>query len=191
MFLPATAMVCINGPAYPNERRYPLAVPGALLLGPLELAWAGTVGLPAAALVLLADRRWVAGGIVLAVAVGLAPVLARALHGLSRRWVVFVPAGIVLHDGLSLVEPVLFRRQVIERLGPAPVGSDSLDLTQRAAGLALELVLTERVPMERTSPGRRRSESGGAARLLFTPSRPGAVLADAAARRLPVRQSGA
>ncbi len=30
---------CVNGPAYPNERRYLLRAPGALLAGPLLLAW--------------------------------------------------------------------------------------------------------------------------------------------------------
>jgi hypothetical protein len=55
-FLPATSLLDVNGPAYPNERRFPLAVPGALLLGPLPLAWAVTVALPTAAVLLLAER---------------------------------------------------------------------------------------------------------------------------------------
>jgi hypothetical protein len=108
------------------------------------------------------------------------------MHTLSRRWLVFVPAGVVLHDPLSLEDPVLFQRKVIERLGPAPAGTDALDLTQGAAGLALELVLTEKVPMVRIRPGRRRGDAGASALLMFTPSRPGAVLAEARRRRLPV-----
>jgi hypothetical protein len=35
-------------------------------------------------------------------------------------------------------------------------------------------------------PGTRGGESGSSARLLLTPTRPGAVLADAAGRRVPV-----
>src|SRR3954471_10504737 len=45
-FLPETGAWFINGPAYPNERRFLLRVPGALLLGPLPLAWAVVVAGP-------------------------------------------------------------------------------------------------------------------------------------------------
>jgi hypothetical protein len=185
-YVSATATWFVNGPAYANERRYPLAVPGALLLGPVEVAWAATVGLPVAALLLLSARAWVAGGVTAALAVVTVPTLGVALHGLSRRWVVFVPAGLVLHDRMTLVDPVLFTRANIASLGPAPVDSDSLDLTQRAPGLALELQLKTKVEMERARPGRHRGDVGSSARLLFTPSRAGAVLAEAARRGIRV-----
>lgn len=185
-FLPGTAMVFVNGPAYANERRYPLAVPGPLLLGPIELAWAATVGLPAATIGLAALHRWGWAATTAALGTVAVAILGRSLHGLSRRWVVFVPAGLVLHDPLSLTDPVLFERKVIERLGPARADTDSLDLTQRAAGLALELVLRDKVPMVRVRPGRRKPDAGASARLLFTPTRPGAVLRDAASRRIAV-----
>lgn len=176
----------VNGPAYPNERRFALRPPGPLLFGPVPLAWALTVGVPAAGVLLVASGDRVAGGIVLAVGAVLAFVLLRALHGLAHRWVVFVPAGLVLHDPLALVDPVLFRRKEIEVLRPAPADTDSLDLTKGALGLALELVLLEKVPMALTKPGTAIGEQGASGRLLFTPSRPGRVLAEARARRLPV-----
>jgi hypothetical protein len=185
-FLPEIAAACVNGPAYANERRYPLAVPGALLLGPLELAWAILVGLPTGALLLLAARQWIVGSILTLLSVGAVVGLGRALHGLARRWVVFVPAGIVLHDPMTLIDPVLFQRSVIEHLGPAPAGTDALDLTHGAPGLALELHLKEEVPVVRRTPPHRRGEAGASARLLFTATRPGAVLAEARRRRLPV-----
>jgi hypothetical protein len=185
-FLPQTAVLFVNGPAYPNERRFPLAVPAALLLGPLELAWTLVVGLPVAGLLLLAARQWVLGAVAVVLAVAALRYLGRALHRLSRRWVVFVPAGVVLHDPMSLREPVLFRRQVIETLGPAPAGSDSLDLTQAALGLALEMHLREKVPMTRITARNRAGEEGASARLLFSPTRPGAVLAEAARRNVHV-----
>jgi hypothetical protein len=183
--LPATALFCVNGPAYPNERRFPLAPPGALLVGPVELAWALAVApLPGAAL-LLAGGHWVLGGLLAAAAVPGVALFGRALHQLSRRWFVFVPAGVVLHDPMSLREPVLFPRAVIEQLGPAPPGSDSLDLTQGAPGLRLELRLLEKVPMV-LRRGRGSGEQGASARLLFTPTRPGLVLGAAVERRVPV-----
>jgi hypothetical protein len=180
--MPDAAIVHVNGPAYANERRFPLSIPGALLLGPIELAWALIVGLPATAVLLLAAGQWVLGAIVTLAAAAAMWFLGRALYGLSRRWAVFVPAGFVLHDPMSLAEPVLFRREVIESLGPAPAGTDSLDLTQRALGLAVELILLEKVAM---SPG---GVEGSSARLLFTPSRPGALLEEAASRHLPIRR---
>jgi hypothetical protein len=185
-FAPAAGRLYVNGPAYPGERRFPLAVPGALLLGPLELAWAVTVGVPIAGVLLLAARVWVAGAVVLAAGTPISASLARSMHRLSLRWLVFVPAGLVLHDPMTLTDPVLFEKAVIATLRPAPAGTDSLDLTQHAFGLALELVLLDKVPLVLAGPRNRPGESGASARLLFTPTRPGLVLREAASRRLSV-----
>lgn len=176
----------VNGPAYPNERRFALRPPGPVLFGPLPLAWALTVGLPAAGALLIAAGSYVVGGVVLVVGVAAAAVLLRALYGLARRWVVFVPAGFVLHDPLALVDPVLFRRKEIEVLRPAPADTDALDLTKGALGLALEMFLLEKVPMALVKPGHAIGEQGASARLMFSPSRPGQVLAEARSRRIPV-----
>jgi hypothetical protein len=183
---PAAGVLYVNGPAYPNERRYPLRPPGPLLLGPLEVAWALTIGPPAAGVLLMAAKAWIAGGIVLGAGLPLSYVLAQALHRLSLRWVVFVPAGLVLADPLTLAEPVLFMREVVETLRPAPAGSDSLDLTQRAFGLALELVLWEKVSLVLVKPGQAGGSPGSSARMLFTPTRPGRVIAEARSRSIPV-----
>ena len=161
-------------------------MPGPLLLGPLPVSWALSVGSPVAGILLLAARAWLVGAVVLILGLPVAAILARSLHGLARRWLVFVPAGVVLHDPLSLGEPVLFERKVIETLRPAPADSDSLDLTKGALGLAVELVLREKVPMTLVKPGRPGGEQGASARLLFTPTRPGQALAEAARRRVPV-----
>jgi hypothetical protein len=187
-FSPLTGDAFIDGSAYGHERRFALRPPAALLLGPIPLAWAIAVAGPVAGPLLLASRQWVAGAVVLAAGVPLAVLAVRALHGLARRWLVLVPAGLVLHDHHALAETALFPRDLIARLGPAevddPPASPRLDLTQGALGLALELDLTE--PMK-VAPRPR----GGAVqmvqadRLLFTPSRPGALLAAAAGRRIP------
>jgi hypothetical protein len=176
----------VNGSAYPNERRLPLRVPGPLLFGPLALAWALAVVLPSVAVLLLAAERWVAGGILVAIAAPISFVLVRAMHGLSRRWVVFVPAGLVLHDPMTLADPVLFRRQTVGRLGPAAADTDALDLTQRAPGIALELASKEEVQLVLTKPGRAVGDTVTATKLLFTPTRPGAVVEEARERRFPV-----
>ena len=185
-FAPAFGAHCVNGPAYPNERRYLLRAPGPLLAGPLALAWALAAGGACAGPLLLGARQWVVGALAAAVGLPVSVVLVRALHNLSRRWAVFVPAGMVLHDPLTLLDPVLMRRQTIAVLRPAPADSDALDLTQRAPGLALETALTEAVSLTLVRPGQRLSDPRPVTKLLFTPTRPGAVLADARSRRIKV-----
>jgi hypothetical protein len=183
-FAPPFGLACVNGPAYPNERRFLLRAPGALLIGPLALAWALAVAGLATGPLLVAARQWVVGAIAIVVGAPIAALLLRSMHGLSRRWAVFVPAGLVLHDPLTLADPVLFPRQTIEVLRPAPADSDSLDLTQRAPGLALELLLRDKAELTLVRPGVRAGEPGRTTRLLFTPTRPGAVLEQARTRRI-------
>ncbi len=183
---PAIGRAFVNAPAYPNERRHLLRLPGALVLGPVPLAWLVVVGVPSSVVLLAAARVWVAAAAVLVVGAPAVVVAARSLHTLTQRWLVLVPAGVVLRDGLALTEPVLFRHELIEALRPAPAGTDSLDLTIGAAGLALELVLTEKVPMTLVKAKERTGEAGASARLLVTPTRPGTVLAEAAERTIPV-----
>lgn len=191
-FLPDTGARYVNGPAYPNERRLPLRVPGPLLLGILPLSWLLAVGLPVTSVLLLAAGRWVPGGLVAIFGLPLAGLLLAAMHNLSRRWVVFVPAGLVVHDPVALAEPVLFRRAVVRRIGPVPAGAavgDALDLTGRAAGLVIEIALDEPGELAVPPPGPRRRgrpEVVRADRVLITPLRPGALLTEARARRLPV-----
>ena len=181
---PDTGMLCVNGPAYPNERRFPLRPPGALLLGPVELAWATTVAGVVAGPLLLAGRHWVLGGLAAAVGLPVAWLLARALHQLSKRWAVFVPAGLVLVDPIGLMDSVLIPRRQLRALGPAPADTPALDLTQRAPGLAVEAAFTEAVDVELASPGRGHGEATKATAIVFTPTLPGAFLEEARARRL-------
>jgi len=181
--LPEVGWLFVNGSAYGDERRHLLRAPGALLLGPLPLAWAGLVAGAVTGPLLLASRQWVVGAAATAIGTGVAAVAARALHSLTRRWAVLVPAGLVLKDHLAILDPVLFRRTEIEVLRPAPADTDALDLTVRSPGLALELRLLDKVALVRVEPGTD-GRQGRTARLLFTPTRPGAVLADARARRI-------
>jgi len=185
-FLPETGDAFVNGSSYGDERRMPLRVPGSLLLGPLELTWLAAVAAPVGAPLLLAARQWVAGGALAVLGVPAAVVSVRALHSLSRRWVVFVPAGLVLHDLHALTDPVLFPKARMRRLGPAPADPGEVrDLTQGALGLALVLELGEDLEVAPRRPDGS-LEIERVDRVMFTPTRPGAVLREAAARGLPV-----
>jgi hypothetical protein len=125
----------------------------------------------------------VLGGLILLVGWPLAYLLLKSIHNLSRRWAVFVPAGIVLHDPVVLSDPALFRRQDIAALRPA-TGADPLDLSQRAPGLGLEMQLAESTTLTLLKPGVREGVAVHATGLRFTPTRPGAVLEEARRRRI-------
>lgn len=187
MLLPATSEVFVDGSSYGPERRMALRPPTALLLGPVELAWFVAVVGATAGPLLLAAHQWGPGAMATIVGWPAASLAGRALHGLARRWVVFVPAGMVLHDPLT-VDAMLFPRRTIQRLGPAPAGEDAVDLSQGALGLALLLELVEPVAVP-VPTGRRPTDAAPtmeADRFLFTPSRPAALLQEASNRRITV-----
>jgi hypothetical protein len=182
-FWPVTTETFVDGSSYGDERRLPLRLPAPLLFGPVEAVWALVAAGVAAGPLLLAARQWLPGGLALAVGLPAAWWGLRTLHTLSRRWVVLVPGGMVLHDPLAIVDPVLVRRTSVRSFGPAPADTDALDLTRGALGLALELRLSEPVPLLLVR-GRGASESVTADHLLVTPARPGALLVEARRRRL-------
>ena len=176
LFVPAIADAFVDGSSYGPERRMTLRVPGMLLLGPVELTWTAVVAGLVAGPLLLAAKAWIAGAIALVVGVVAARFGVVALHRLSRRWLVFVPAGIVLHDHLIVGEALLFPKQMVHSLGPAARDSTATDVTGRALGLVLEVQLTEVSKVRSVDTDR----------LLFSPTRPGALLHEARERGLPV-----
>lgn len=182
-FWPVTTETFVDGSSYGDERRLPLRVPAPLLAGPVQAVWAVVVAGVTAGPLLLAARQWVPGALALAAGLPAAWWGVRTLHTLSRRWVVLVPAGLVLHDPLAIVDPVLVQRATVRSFGPAPADSDALDLTRGALGLALELRLAEPVSLLLVR-GRAAGESVSADHLLVTPARPGALLVEARRRRL-------
>lgn len=175
----------VDGSSYGPELRLPLRPP--VLLGYLVVPVTGALVLVGASTgpLLLAARQWVTGGLALVAGWAVVAVGARSLHQLSRRWIVLVPAGLVIHDPLTMPDPQLVLRRMVSRLGPAPAGTTADDLTAGAAGLALQLDLREPVDLLVRVRGRE-AETRSSSSLLFTPSRPGRLLAAAAQRRLPV-----
>ncbi len=180
---PSFADAFVDGSSYGSERRFALRTPLPLLL----LATATWVAVAAAAVagpLLLAAEQWVAGALLTLVGAAVVWYGARSLHGLARRWLVLVPSGVVVHDPVGRPDSVMAPRPLIVRLGPAPAGSDALDLTLGAAGLALELETSEELPV--TVREGRTLGTQTATRVLVAVARPAAVLAEAEARRLPV-----
>ena len=172
----------IDATSYGHERRLALRAPAAVLAGALAPTWALTVGGVAAGPLLWATGHWVLGPLLSVAGWLLAAAGVRAMHSLARRWLVYVPAGLVVHDRMALAEPTLFRRPVIASLGPALAGSDAHDLTLGATGLVFELRLAEPVTV---TPARSRGGPEKVGALLVVPTRPGAVLQEAKKRRIP------
>ncbi len=180
----------VDGASYGNERRMLLRPQISVLTVGLPLTWATTVTGLVAGPLLLAHRQWVLG--VLATGAGAALVLigGRAMYELTRRWIVFVPNGFVLHDYATVTEPVLFRQSSVERLGAAIAGSPARDLSGNAAGLLLECELTDPAPLGLVDNRRSTAQAANITdvrRFLFAPTRPGALLDEAERRSLPVR----
>jgi hypothetical protein len=188
-FTPAVSHRFVNGAAYGEERRYLLRVPPPLLLGPAPLAVALLAAGVLAGPLLLADERYVAGAVTLAVGVPVVRAAGRSLYALSQRWAVLVPAGIVLKDPLTLVDPVLFPRDKIASLRPLPFptapADDILDLRLAASAGSLVLELTDEAQLYRTLGRQRGGEAVKARRLAFSPRQPEALLSEAATRKKP------
>ena len=186
---PGVADGFVDGSSYGNERRVALRVPFALLVGPVPMAWAVAAAGAVSGPLLLAARQWVVGALALVVGIPAVVVVVVRMHVLSRRWLVFVPAGVVVHDPLTLVEPILLPRHALSRMGPAMADSDAdagaVDTTGGALGLALELRASEPFSVE-LRRGRAREEREDVTGMLVTPTQPATTLAIAAEHRLPV-----
>lgn len=171
----------VDGSSYGDETRFLLRTPSALLLGPIQFVWLGIAAGAIAGPLLLLAERWILGGIALVVGWALAFFAVPVLHRLSDRWLVFVPAGVVVHDKTALREPQLFRKEQIEAFGPAPNDSELEDLSLNGLGLALRAKLIEPSKVIRNQ----RSESVDVTEIagfIVSPNRPAAVVSEAKER---------
>lgn len=178
--------VFVQASAYGDEERFPLRPPfGYLVIA--SVAWCAWAAALLTGPLLLAARSWPAGVVLSAVAIAGTVLLARRWHQLSRRWLVLVPAGVVLHDPVVLGETLMLRRSQVAGLRLAPAGTEALDLTGPTTGHAIEVTVTAPVTALFTpTPTVPQGRAVHLTALLAAPSRPGLVLAAARRRRLPV-----
>jgi len=174
---PQFAVHSVNGVSYGDERRHPLRTPPGLYFAPIPLARAlVAVGIAAGPL-LLADGATVAGLVSIVLGWPLAAIAARALHALARRWVVLVPAGVVVVDGMTIADPVLFVRQHLRALravdATVPIPTGALDLRLGASWGSIMFELDGSADLVR-SAGRGRTQET---------LQPDAILVAVAARR--------
>lgn len=174
----------VNAASYGEERRFSLRAPGMVVLIGAPLAWCVLVAGLWAGPLLLAQQRWLPGAALTAVGLPVGFLAFRSLHALSARFVVFVPAGMTLVDGLALVDAVLVPRGQVRSFRAAPVEGERTDLSSHARGLALQIDVNE--PLALTlRRGPRRAEQIETTAVVFTPARPASVLEEARRRRFP------
>jgi len=183
VFRPGLGRVFCQGSAYGDEARYPLRPPGALVLGPLPLLWLFMAAAVAGGPLLLAARQWAPGVVVTLIAALALAVLPRRFHLLSRRFLVFVPAGLVVHDHLVLAETALFRWIEVRSVERALSGTTALDLTGGALGAALEVTLDGEQTVVRATGRARTPVVVATPAFLCRPTLLDDALAEAASRR--------
>ena len=185
VFHPVYAEAQMDAASYGDERRFLLRPPGPVTVALVVPMGAVAVAGVAAGPLLLADRGWAAGIVAAAVGLPAAAFAAHTLYRLARRWLVFVPNGLVVHDHLAVAEPLPLGRRSIDSIGPARADTDATDLTAQAFGMALELRLSEPTKAS-VMTGRSRSEERSLTAMLVSPSRPATVLATAERRGLRI-----
>jgi len=175
-----------QGSAYGNEQRFPLKAPVPYAI-PMALSWLLLASSAIFGVVLIANHTAILGALLVVVAAVVGWFVGPRFHQLSRRWLVVLPVGVVVHDPMMLLENALFRTSELAAIHLAPVGTEAADLTGGTAGVAVEIVLRE---MDTITKAAGRDKPEGTAlhvlSVLIAPSRPGRALAAAAARRLPV-----
>jgi len=186
----AFARVAAAGIAYGDEVRQPLRTPPGLYLGPIPLARAIVVAGLAAGPLLLANESFVLGAVAVAVGVPAAWIALRSLHTLSTRWMILVPAGVVVLDPMTLADPVLFVRRSVRAIqsvdGTAAVPDGTIDLRLGASAGTVALTTDGTVDIVHLRGRRRRGETLRPTRILVAVAASDSLLDEAARRRVPV-----
>ena len=176
----------VNGSSYGNEVRIPLKPPGAILLGPIPMAWAGIAITFISSPLLFSNSQWLAGVLVAGLGGICSFVAFRSLHALAQRWLVFVPAGIVIHDPLLLADPFLVKKGGIRSIRLALVGSNAEDLTMASLGHAVEVELNEEAEIAVRRKPNSESEMLTVSSFVISTSLASIVFSEAQGRSIPI-----
>ena len=136
------ADVLVQGSAYGAETRFALRTP-VPYLAPAVLVWAVLVSTTVGGSLLLASGNLAAGIPVTAAGALLAWKVPVRLHRLSRRWLVVVPAGLVVHDHLVLGETMMVRRNHLGAVTLVERAGDEADLTGAVPGRRVRIAMTQ------------------------------------------------
>ena len=174
-----------DGASYGDERRFLLRAPGPVLLLFGPLAWFTSLAGLTLGPILLLNRNFLFGTLVTLGGLPLSGIASNAIYQLGKRWVVLVPAGILLHDHLSVGDPTLIPRNQIADFSPAKARTDALDLSQNSFGLSLEIQCVTPLSMMLKKGNRKTvNESSAVESFMINPARPNVVLAESHKRGL-------
>ena len=176
----------VQASAYGEEQRLLLRAPVALMPA-LVVSWSLWAAATLSGVILLAAQQWLVGAVLTALAGGLGALLLPRAHQLSRRWLVLVPTGVVVHDPTVLADTFMVTKPKVSRVRLAEADTEAADLSGPAAGHLIEVSLKS---METVVLAGTRAKPAGTAlhvqSFLVAPSRPGRALEAAAAGRLTV-----
>lgn len=140
IFLPAFGLLHVQASAYGDEKRLLLRVPAAQI-APIAVSYLVMVAFPVATLFALGGEVWWLAALCLVPTVLIFRVIPKRLHRFSRRWLVVVPAGVVVHDELLLAETFMVRTTAVTRVELNATSGEALNLTGDAAGVRRHTVL--------------------------------------------------
>ena len=158
--------------AYGDERRHLLHCPPASAATQV-LAWLIWVAIGVVSVAAANSGAWVLAAATGALFVVACATLPRRFHRFSRRWLVRVPAGLVIHDHVVLAETAMFPKRSVAAVRLSE-GDDAADLTGgvRRLGVRIDLTDFETIVLAAT-----KSDPGGRAihakSVTVCPSRPG------------------
>jgi len=169
----------VQAGAYGDEQRFLLRVPFPLMI-PVGIAYLLLVITIAFTPLWFVNQQWVLGVVGLVASALLMWKVAPRIHQLSQRWLVFVPAGVVVHDPTMLTDVLMLRRGEIESIALAPADTQAIDFTGFTRGVPLEVQLRELIDVRLTPFAARILKTTDALHVqsfLLAPTRPAKVLA--------------
>lgn len=132
----------VQAGAFGNERRFLLRIPAPLVL-PTVTGWLFFATASIAGPLFVVSNEWPIAIPVTIVALVVLWFTPQRLHQLSKRWLVRVPAGWVVHDAVLLGDNMLVRTHELQSMAIAPRDTEALDLTGLTRGISLEIVLRD------------------------------------------------
>jgi hypothetical protein len=168
----------VQAGTFGNERRFVLRMPVPLVL-PTLVGWLlFAAGLGFAPLIAV-SAAWPMAAITVVFAAIVTWFVPRRLHQLSKRWLVRVPAGWVVHDAVLLADNVLIRTHELAAMRLAPADTEALDISGLTRGTLLEVMLRDSTTIRLTPFAARVTKTLDvvhAKALLVAPSRPLALV---------------
>ncbi len=140
IFLPAFGLLHVQASAYGDEKRLLLRVP-ATQIAPIAVSYTVMAAFPVATLFAVSAEVWWLAALCLVPTVLIFRVIPKRLHRFSRRWLVVVPAGVVVHDELLLAETFMVRTTAVTRVELSATSGEALNLTGDIAGVRRHMVL--------------------------------------------------